>query len=650
MAWSVKLQSGTGGTQGYNEWQAVYDATTQSALKLKYGFSLGNQAPDVLFHTPDNGAPIPVRANGANRLLFLTVDIPASATWDSVAGMVNTLARLVDGPNSQAVRAQTAGDVDKVRVAIKPNGATYTTYFEVLSGFMDTSTAFSEPEAVINVLGRNVTLALTCAPFGYGDSFTLSNRLASSPHMLEDSDADGLADGLALIGTPSAYSIATSNALIGTTSQRVVPNTTGGEGIETAPVTSGTSATAVACAWVTATDASDPISIILTDGSTNTIQEKTFDPSNPTGYDKTAIGGVGGATWYRYTVTGSNTSAANFKLRVYRRSLNASASVQFFVDGLYMALNTSTAPPAFSSARALLNRYDPTVAAANINYLDLFGIPGDAPAWIDIETANGDGAVYNYAASMTIAPSVLSGLRVFLDSSVFGTVTGSWSTGTSGTPIGGNYLTTSLSAGSISYSPGPSNEFFKRDWRVFAKVYSTVADATFTYRIYSEAPGTAKAIFFESDPVSVGVTSQPTYIEIALIKKNEVGDPDNILATYDMVLVSNPSTGTLRFDGLLFLPASEQFMLLEHPYAGTTAGDGGFHTKGSTQSAYTTRTRNKIAETLSVIETVAPGQVMTRIVFMSQGTTTDSNILDVTDTFNLTLTITPRTSHLLGVS
>ena len=57
MAWSAKLQSGSGGVAGYNEFEMVYDAASQTAYKLKYGFNLGNQSPDVLYHTPDNGSP-----------------------------------------------------------------------------------------------------------------------------------------------------------------------------------------------------------------------------------------------------------------------------------------------------------------------------------------------------------------------------------------------------------------------------------------------------------------------------------------------------------------------------------------------------------------------------------------------------------------
>ncbi|MBK8131035.1 MAG: hypothetical protein IPK53_19685 [bacterium] len=62
-----------------------------------------------------------------------------------------------DGPYSQAVRAQTRGDVEKVRVAIKPDGATYSNYFYVLTGLMDTAQAFSDPVAIINVMGEHHT-------------------------------------------------------------------------------------------------------------------------------------------------------------------------------------------------------------------------------------------------------------------------------------------------------------------------------------------------------------------------------------------------------------------------------------------------------------------------------------------------------------
>ena len=238
MAWSAKLQSGSGGVAGYNEFEMVYDAASQTAYKLKYGFNLGNQSPDVLYHTPDNGSPVPVRSKGNNRLIFLTFDIPPQADWDTIASKTAAIARLVDGPYSQAVRAQTRGDVEKVRVAIKPDGATYTTYFYVLTGFMDTAQAFSDPVAIINVMGRSITLALTCEPFGCGDTFTLSNSLVSSPHMIVDTDADGLADGWADYGTPTETVLSTLY-LVGGYSQKVTADS--GSGIASTVVTASTS-------------------------------------------------------------------------------------------------------------------------------------------------------------------------------------------------------------------------------------------------------------------------------------------------------------------------------------------------------------------------------------------------------------------------
>jgi YVTN family beta-propeller protein len=88
---------------------------------------LGNVGPDVLYHTPDNGSPTPIRANGRNRLIFLTVDTTKQTNWDNVVNLVTVLARLVDGPDSQAARAQIDDTAEKVRVKIQPDGATNAT-------------------------------------------------------------------------------------------------------------------------------------------------------------------------------------------------------------------------------------------------------------------------------------------------------------------------------------------------------------------------------------------------------------------------------------------------------------------------------------------------------------------------------------------
>ncbi|MBK7179772.1 MAG: hypothetical protein IPH82_21770 [Chloroflexi bacterium] len=369
MKWASKITIDRGTVEGVTQFTLTYDEGVQEIYAEQYSSrtGVGNQAPNVIYHESGNGDRIPVQVTDQNKEIYLETAV-LGETANEVIAKVTALKLAI----RESERANSGGRA--VEVAITPDGSAYTTYYKILHGYVDDSHAYyQDGDASGQQIAKDIVIALTCEPFGCGDTFTLANALVSSPHMIVDTDADGLADGLVLNGTPATVDIWTANYLTGGKSQRIITNAAGGEGISTANVTASTSSTAVAYAWVSHSSG-DAVTVRLTDGSGNIIQTKDLLHLDSTGVSDKSTKGPGGALWHRVVVTGSNTTAANFRLDVVRRSAIATQTTNFLVDNLYMAVGATTAPPAFSSAKTLTNN--------GVNYLDFWGIPGDVPALV----------------------------------------------------------------------------------------------------------------------------------------------------------------------------------------------------------------------------------------------------------------------------
>ena len=640
MAWSAKIQSGTGGVQGFNEWEAVYNPVTQTNLKLKYNMSLGSQAPEVLYHTPDNGSPIPVRATGKNKLIFLTVDVPTKSSWDDVLEIVNTLARLVDGPNSQAFRAQTDKSAEKVRVAIRPDGATYTTYYEVLHGFMDTSTAFTEPVAVLNVMGRNITLALTCVPFGKGEPFALKNMLPSSPHMLEDTNSDGLADGLTLVNSPTP-SIATNRYLVGGKSQKITTAASGDEGFATGTIaiTGGD----YLVAYIDAVTIHDPISLILRD-DTGVIQQKKLLLNDSTAVSSRSMIGESPSssarTWYRVQLEGASDGAASTAwLQVRRLSADATQATQFWVDKMYLDIARET-PPAFGSTKNLVNRYDPSVDTDNINYLDVCDIPGDAPALVNVQLEPGTGdALKYYMGAFADGQYLVADTPHWRDTEGWTGTSGTWTTGT-GT-IDNHYHQCSTTTGVLSLTSSFGRQYAHQTWRVLALAYTSDVDATIQLAITYSGVTLAES--------SVGQLNKATtwqWVDLGVINMQGVMSDDVAGSLTQQISITQDASQTIRLDGLLYLPTQLGFSITEALSFPAVPRTVDIFYDASRQKAYTLTEGLRI-NMLGSVPLLLPGTPTSRYVFAVADFTDD---VEITTDFAVTLTVTPRTSHLLGVA
>jgi hypothetical protein len=275
----------------------------------------------------------------------------------------------MSGADSTAARYSVGGTAQKVRVAIKPQGATKTTYYTVQSGYADVSASYytkASQQTTAQPAQRGawfIPINFVFTEAGYGVPLALQNDLPSSPHFIEDSDGDGTADGVYDIGTPTVV-FNTNRWSTGGRSQQFTTDSSTTEGIRSDVVAAPIGTDFVIMVDISALETgNDPITIAATNGVGGQSSTKEFDPANPTGYDKTWID-QGGFSWYRYTIAHTIAVAADCRIEVKRISTNATQNTTVSVDKWYLQLDTTTIPDAWCSSSALKNRYDPASTSA----------------------------------------------------------------------------------------------------------------------------------------------------------------------------------------------------------------------------------------------------------------------------------------------
>lgn len=646
MAWSAKIIQGDGGVQGINEFELIYDAASQTEYKQLYGFSLGSEAPDVLYHTPDNGSPVPVRANGRNRTIFLKFHVPEQSGWDDVLNPVTKLKRLVDGPSSQAIRAQTVGDVDVVRVAIKPDGATYTTYFDVIDGFVDDSGAYGSSLAYHNRMAYEITVALTCKPYGYGDSFVLENALVSSAHFLEDSNSDGLADGWFKTGTGTTT--ISTNALTGHQSQKFTTSSINA-GIFQQLTASGTSA----AIYIVARMISGSAVVVLRNSTAAVnVASVTINSANATKTYKDDDGNE----WLRIEIT--NTSIVNGNVYILYVLNGAASACEFEVDHAYLQWGTSEAPPAFSSSSALKNCYAPTVATTNINYLDVWGIPGDAPALIttkltyDYTSGEQAETVMVHGDTDGILPT--SEKLVVLESSLFSASIGTWSTVSDATYTGGSalQLASASATGRIDYlSTGGRDfvrQFIETPRRVYAVIRASSSAVTFSFSIYLQDLAGNTKLLLSKTGVTTASSASSAIVDLGTILYSGIvpaSSPDSGTPELGVqISIANAASQTATVDSIRFMPADPDNNLIFQ--SATDIGDEKQVWLDAAQKKCLAERVGSYEPHLGNAWYLRSGNVMTRRYFTLYGGTNDVTV--IAHGLSVELEITPRTTHLLG--
>jgi hypothetical protein len=613
-------------TDGTTEIELIYAAGSQEEYKLQYGTRVSVPEPAVLVHQPDDGESQPIRAVDRDREMYLTMNVPGD-DWDAVIDAVTRLKRMVDGAHSQALRYWTIGDVDRVVLRVQKNGSANYTDLPIKWGFVDDSTAYYT--SIQTEIGWQIVVMLVVAPYGEGAPITLRNDLASSPHFIEDSNSDGLADGWTLFGTSAALN--TTRYLIGGQSQSLNVSASGSEYITSDVVSASAGLDAVGYIWICEpTETADPVSLRLLNGSSTLITSVTFNPSSPTGYDKTATG-ANGDTWYRYTVSGNNGGVTGFRLQVLRDGGAASATGTYYLDAAYLEIDQTVVPEAWCSTTSIENRHDPDSSNEDqINYIDIWGVPGDSPAMLSQSIQAGGSHAYLVVNRCRDA----TGSGDYYFAHIEGETTsvtspdGGWALNQSvqslSTASGGQYRRIEVPSTSenafLSFSIGDYSEGFRAFMR--ARISNTAL----------------KIRMADNDYVEFNASSTWETIDLGYapndIARNAIGGGNDKLK----LTIEPTSAGYyIDIDEFLVFPATTDGLLIVE-WTGVL-----LLTIDSTYGvAYTSGAQT--APTLGSLYSILPAEPQ-RLVYMTYAA---DNSYDLDDTLDVTFTITPRTRHLLG--
>jgi hypothetical protein len=642
-------------TDGVTDIELVYNSSTQTNYKLQYGAALNSGGVSPKWFESDNFPPELIDLVDTNRQVFLTLNVKG-ANRDTVLNKIALLKRWVDGAHQEASRYWLEnGATRRIDLRVQIDGATNATMHPVIYGEVDDSGSHYTDFAELNKFAQEITIMLMLAPYGEAETaLTLRNDLPSSPGMIEDSDGDSIPDGVNEFGTPTAVFMSSTPSLTFDSTVVVTVPATGSHGIETDTIAATVGTTVVAFADITRFDSGslDPITIAVVNGAGTVLATAEFDPANPTGYDATFADISGGYTWYRYSVATTITGAANCLLRVYRNTLDATGACTFIVDKWYLQLNATTSPAtAWVSSKTLYNRYDPVATSATtqqyINYFDVWGIPGDAPALSRYKLVEGTVANTPYISmgkilSGSFDAALFDHWYEAEDADVLVTADAAATTPADANRSGGAYLRITYSGAAAAtarfYVTGDAaKRLASIVWGVYAVVRSTSTTRTFTL------DGVALNVD-NNAPVSVASANQWEPLFLGTV--NGTGQlyndaPDAVTANHGFEIQMLGSSGTDDIDFVFLTPMQLQDtnILIDRPTWTTLYIDG------RARKAYPAG--NSIGvNRLGELWTLQPGELTQRVIFGMYTEGTDGWVL--LDNWTVELSVTTRTRHLLG--
>lgn len=662
MADSIILSDGT------TDIQLVKDTATHD-YQWKYGMRVGGRPPRPLWHIPDNSPPQIVRlVNDTQEISFGLQVYPSDDSWDTAINDLNTIKRWIDGDDQQAARYHTDGDVNKIYLRVQLDGMTNYTDWTILYGNVDDSISFYQDAALLNKRMLSVNITLTCEPVGNGASFTMRNDLASSPHFLEDSNSDGVADGWAQSGM-SSTSIPAFRWMVGGKTQLCVTASTGNSLIQSSQVTLASGQDVCASGWIAiATDPSDTIYFRITDGSGVTVQEKAISAADTSNATRSILS-QSGHTFYRMDV-GGTLANANYRVSWIRKSADATKQNSFYIDLCYSQSGTTTAPDGWCSTSSIENRNDPDSSNEDqIGYIDFWGIPGDSDAilttnynlhisgrkiFIFSRWADGRNLATEYKHWLDTAQS---GWTV----SSTGNTNGSWTNTSSASYSGGSARRFTASGGTgsgtttLTLTDGEAVDFVRGQRRAFlvASCSNTAVDIQVT-ALVRDFNSSSIINLLESSTVNLPATTNIYLLDLGILDGTPLlsDDVPNVVTSttvrLEIAVSAVPNGATVDVDAL-FLPvvSGNDFMILNPVNDVPVISSNGYvDIFGSTQQVTTGRSAVTESGVQGSFYTLKPG-VMNRAVFV-QLQDTQQMILD--DAMDISFSVIPRTRHLLGTS
>jgi hypothetical protein len=604
-----------------------------------------------LWFSPDFGESQLVRNEPAEREAMLVLRVKGT-TEDIVQNNIVTLRRWFD----EAKRHARDGDNDAVYLKLQKNSATNATRHLIKSCNVDDSNSHWIPERNNVSQALDVVLTFILAPFGEWDStITLQNDMFSSPHFVEDSDADGLADGWAEVGSP-ATTINTTQWLVGGKSQKVLTDNTNAEGIVSDTVTAAQSSNLVAYCWIYIKTGGDDVTVRLRDGSDNNIESKTLAIGDTGSVSDKSLVDSNGKTWYRIVVSGSNTVAANAKLLISRAAGDATVATTFSVDACYLEVDQTTAPDAWASSKNIDNRNDILSTSQTtenyLNYIDTWGIPGDAPAlalW-KFTTSTGATSIRQlYAARVADGVYTIADHDHYVGSDEFTTApAGPWSTNT-GTTENQYQIFTAASTpdtgtATLTLTGDDARKLASSDLRAFA-VCRAITSTSDTISLSATINGLDYA---DANAVSVPATSPTDWYLLDLGKIAATGiipatTPASPSLAITLTVTGATTSNVFHIDHLWLLPIAHEWLISQFQNNVPTAGS--IWIDGPGRGIITSVGGVVESGTLPSFWQQEPGAIANRNIFV----VTQANAKNTyADELAASIVITPRTRYLMG--
>lgn len=613
--------------------------------------------PDVVAVMPDFGPTVIARLRPSD----VQFSMPLKIAHSTAAGILNALATLkvlVDGHNQVAARP----DEERVYLALDRDGGGGTMLFPVQYGLVDDGSSHFRFRTATNVVTPHVNLRLRLENAGQAETtITLKNMLLNGDFSLS---SGGLGTSWTASGAPTT-TIDTTNYLINGQAQKITAGAAN-LGIHSEDFAGVTSVAAYA--WVYVTAGSAVVAIRDTSGPSD-LANKTIDATDSGGVSDASVVDRDGKTWYRVPVTWSGSSSTiDMQIRSY-----ASGAATASIDGCYLQTGTTTVPAAWSSYHDIDNRGDRSTSNPSyVNYLDIWGVPGDMPAFLKFKSDSGEGVGFSaaeagrtYLSKQADNAYLVANMRHWVESDegTYDAITGGtgvWSDGagttdnhykrfTEGATANGGYVDFHAS----STSGQSVNAFWAVPRRVFALCRcsaSTVEISAGLAQLY----GATRDTFNYNEARTVTATSTWELIDLGILNGVNAlppGDGNTTMTLVPTINVTGLANGnTFDLDAMLFLYGVDDGLMLWDTVPNATQIDA-IVSDGQYQAAWVIGNASDIgnirAVPLGACWYVEPGARVTRLVWAVSRT---DNEFAYANNMAVTLTVTPRARLLLGSS
>jgi len=559
---------------------------------------------------------------------------------------------MIDRLNDLRMKLKAASDYhetgwgDEVFLRFQFDGATYACQWPILSGSAQPENELLHPELPYAMLRDYQMFVLvnlrTKAEWEATTTYSLENEVDNANF---EKGSGTIGDRWSGIGAGATGSLDTTIYLIGTRSQKVITDTDGDEGIQSASK-SNAATSAVAYAWVYKASG-DEVAVELYDATGEAVKDTALYSAagwaTKTGADDN--------TWKRLIVSSDSLTGNNsHRIRILRRSGDATQATTYYADQCYFEFGTTTTPTGWWGGSDIYNHWDS--GSTDYNYGDFCDIPGDTDALCKLKVKNTSGA--NQETLLAFMDNAIARYQAMYeaeDYNVAGTDTAE--AGNSG----GSYNTRTVSeSGStwnvcFQFDLVPSDiEEFSGPFRLLGRARDeTTWDTTgnFRYRIAGYQTSTS---IIKNGPIMVGSgheiqdfgvvklqpdvlgVDQPMRVSLFILAQKQAGESNYTLAVDYFILAPLYQATVAKIAPSGWVVGNNEYFVLD--------SDSGQDYLVDSAEAYSEFTFGWVGNPLTL-----PAQTEGRIYFLMGDTDDD---YEIAATMRVSVEYTPRGLHFRG--